>query len=198
MEQSNPQKSNGQKVTEVVGGIRLVTQDYVVKVPVFEDEVVKRPVFQAEEIKVPTGWDRVTNALALEICQNILKQLEPAIISKIDAAIKGRIDTIKVPKIVEEVKVVYKDVPVERAVITDVPVERAIFKDKTIINPVTKDVEVVNALIIDKPVINAVVQDVKVNNAVITDVDVERAVIREKIVEVTHKQCHCEHGKPLV
>lgn len=197
MEQSNPQKASGQKVTEVVGGIRLVTQDYTVKVPVFEDEIVKRPVYIAEEIKVPTGWDRVTNALALEICQNILKHLEPAIISKIDAAIKGRIDTIKVPKIVEELKVVEREVHVDRPIFTDVEVERPIFKDKTIINPVTKDVEVVNALVIDKPVVNAVIENVKVQNAVITDVDVERAVIREKIVEVTHKQCHCSCGKPV-
>lgn len=181
MEQSNPQKSNGQKVTEVVGGIRLVTQDYVVKVPVFEEEVVKQPIFVAEEIKVPTGWDRVTNAIALELSEKITAKVLELVDAKLAIAIKDRIDTIKVPKIIEEVKIVYKDVPVERAVITDVPVERAVFKDKIIINPVTKDVEIINALIIDKPVVNAIIEDVHVKNAVIKDIEVERAIIRDRV-----------------
>lgn len=197
MEQVNP-KRDRTEVTDIVAGLKLVTSEYKVKVPVFEDEVVKRPVFVAEEIKVPTGWDRVTNALALEICQTILKNLEPAIISKIDEAIKGRIDTIKVPKIVEELKVVEKEVAVERPVFTDVEVERPVFKNVEVINPVRKDVEVVNALIIDKPVINAVVEDIRVTNAIIKDVEVERAVVREKVVEVLHKNCLCEHGRPNI
>lgn len=197
MIQSNG-SSTGVQVTEIIGGIKLVTSEVEVKVPVFVDYEVKQPVFVAEQVNVPTGWDRVTNAIALELAEKVTNKVLELVQARLDLAIKDRIDTVRVPKVVEELNVTYKDIAVDRPVFTDVTVDRPVFKDKVIINPVTKDVEVVNALIIDKPVINAVIDDIRVTNAIIKDVEVERAVIREKVVEVFHKNCICQHGNPLV
>lgn len=196
MQASNGSQS-GVSVTEIVGGLKVITSEVQVKVPVFVDYEVKQPVFVAEQVQVPTGWDRVTNAIALEITDKVWANLEKRLQTSLDAAIKDRIDTIKVPKIVEEVKLIIKEVVVEKPIFTEVQVEKPVFKDKTIINPVLKDVEVVNALIIDKPVVNAIVEDVKINNAIIKDVDVERAVIREKIVDVIHPRYLDLKGNPV-
>lgn len=190
--------STGVQVTEIIGGIKLVTSEVEVKVPVFKDYEVKQPVFVPEQVNVPMGWDRVTNAIALELSEKITAKILELVQARLDLAIKDRLDTVRVPKVVEELNVTYKDVAVDRPVFTDVTVDRPIFKDKTIINPVTKDVEVVNALIIDRPVINAVIEDIRVTNAIIKDVEVERAVIREKVIEVVHKNCLDSKGNPLV
>lgn len=197
MIQNNGSK-NGVEVTEIIGGIKLITSEVNVQVPVFVEVPIDKPVYVAKEIEIPTGWDRVINALALELCDKIITHVTAQINTKLDAAIRGRLDTITVPKIVEELNVTYKDVAVERPVFTDVAIDRPVFKDKTIINPVTKDVEVINALIIDKPVLNAVINDIRVTNAIIKDVEVERAVIREKVVEVVHKNCIDASGNPIV
>lgn len=197
MIQSNG-SSNGTQVTEILGGIKLVTSELEVKVPKFVDYEVKQPIFVAEQVNVPTGWDRVTNAIALELSEKITDKVLELVQARLDLAIKDRLDTVRVPKVVEELKVTYKDIAVDRPIFTDITVDRPVFKDKVIINPVTKDVEVINALIIDKPVINAVIDDIRVTNAIIKDVEVERAVIREKIVEVVHKNCLDAKGNPLL
>ena len=179
----------GVKVTEIIGGLKVVTSDVEVQVPVFVPYEVKQPVFIAEEVKVPTGWDKLSDAMAADIYEKVLARLLSGLDGQLEKAIKGRLDTIKVPKLVEELVVTYKDVAVERPIFTDVAVDRPVFKDVEVINPVRRDVEVVNALVIDKPVINCIIEDVRVKNAIIKDVEVERAVIREKVVEVVHKTC---------
>ena len=113
MEQRN-QQENRVVEREIIAGIKLVETQVKVNVPVFEDYIVKKPVFVDEPIKIPTGYDTVINALALEISDkimvNVLKQLD----EKLSKAIDSRISEIKSPKIVEELVIKYKDVELER------------------------------------------------------------------------------------
>jgi hypothetical protein len=196
MEQTNPSKP-ATKIKEIVAGINLVECDYRVKVPVFEDEVVKRAVFVDEQVKVPVGFDKIVNALALDISEKIIQNVIAKLDERLEKAIESRLTEIKYPKLVEELKVTQVPVNVDKPVYVDVEVKRPVFVDHEVINPVKKDVEVVNAIIIDKPVMNCIVEDIRVTNAIIKDVEVERAVIREKVVEVIHKQCLDAKGNPL-
>jgi len=185
------------KETEVIGGFKLIQtevkvkspvfEDYPVKVPVFQNVEVKVPVFVDEPIKVPTGLEETINALTLSIAEKILNKVQAGLKEAMDKAIDERIKEIKYPKLVEELKVNY----------VDVQVDRPVFKNVEVINPIRKDVEVTNAIIIDKPVLNAVIEDIRVTNAIIKDVEVERAVVREKTIEVIHKQCLDSKGNPL-
>lgn len=195
MEHVNPPQSKVKEI-EVVSGLKVVQTEYAVKVPVFVEYELKQPVFVAEEIKIPSGWDKVINALALEICEKVLGHLKPMVVEKVDEAIKGRIDTIKHPKIVEELNVIKKDVYIDNPIFNDVKIDRPTFVDKEIVNPVLKNVEVVNAVILDKAVINSVIEDKVVTNAIIKDVDVERAIIREKVVDVIHPRYLDLQGNP--
>jgi len=195
MQQTNPPLSDVRE-TQVVGAIRLIESPFKVKVPVFEDVVVKVPVFRDEVIKVPVGFETIVNQLALDISNAVLKQVETIVKEKLDKAIDERINTIRVPKIVEDLIIKNKEVEIERPVYRDVEVSRPIFVDKEIINPIKKDVEVVNAVVIDKTVVNAVVKDMPITNAIIKDVEVERAVIREKIVDVIHPRYLNLQGQP--
>lgn len=197
MEQINPKKA-ATKITEIVAGINLVEIPFEVRVPIFIDEEVKRPVFIDEQIKVPAGWDKVINALALEISEKVIKHCLERLDKSLQEAISARISEIKIPRVIEELTVNYKDISMDRPVYVDIQVQRPIFIDHEIINPVKKDIEVFNAIIIDKPVINAVIDDVRVTNAIVKDVEVERAVIREKTIDVIHKNCFSQDGKPLV
>jgi hypothetical protein len=188
---------NKVQVTEIIGGVKLVTQEFNVKVPVFEDVVVKVPKFVDEQVSIPVGYDKVINALALELSTKVLEQVENLIKTKLNQAIDERISTIKTPKIVEELIIKNKEVEVEKPIYKTVEIERPIFVDKEIINPVTKDVEIINAIIIDKPVVNCTINDVHVTNAIIKDVEVERAVIREKVVDVIHPRYLDLKGNPV-
>lgn len=196
MNHVNPTKDKTE-ITEVVGGIKVITSEFKVKVPIYEEEVVKRPVFIDTPVQVPTELKEALQEMAQALSIGIMEQVTKIVKEELAKAIDERISTIKAPRIVEELQVVYKEVPVERAVITDVEIERPIFVNKPIINPIMKDVEVVNAVIVDQAVTNAVISDIRVTNAIIKDVEVERAVIREKVIEVIHKQCMDEKGNPL-
>jgi hypothetical protein len=197
MEQRN-QNENKVVEREIIAGIKLVETQVKVNVPVFEDYIVKKPVFVEEPIKIPTGYDTVINALALELSEkvlsNILKQLDEKLVKAIDS----RISEIKSPKIVEEVVIKYKDVELERPIYKDIEVSRPIYVDKELINPIIKDVEITNCIPIDRPVVNAIINDVNVTNAIVRDVEVERAVIREKTIDVIHKNCFSADGKPII
>lgn len=174
------------KELEVMAGLKLVQTEYRVQVPVFEPVVVKQPKFVEEVIKIPTGYDTVINALALELSDKVMNKMISMVTEKLEKVIDERIKEVKSPKIVEELVVKYKEVEVEKPVYKNVDVDLPKFVDREVINPVLVNKDVTNAVIIDKPVVNAIVEDVKVTNAIIKDVEVERAIIREKIVDVIH------------
>ena len=196
MEQRNTLHDRVKEV-EVVSGIKVIQTEYSVKVPVFEEVIVERPVFKDKQIEIPAGFDRVINAISLELADKITANVLAKVDDLLQKAIQDRLTSITYPKLIEEVKVNYIPVSVEKPIFKDVEVERPIFIDKPIINPIPKDVEVTNAVIIDRPVINAMIEDVRVTNAIIKDVEVERAVVREKVVEVIHKTCLDSKGNRL-
>jgi hypothetical protein len=197
MEQRS-QQENRVVEREIIAGIKLVETQVRVSVPVFEDYKVDKPVFVERQIEIPKGFDIVINALALDISDKVMASILKKLDEKLAQAIDARLTEIKVPKIIEELQVKYKDVEVDRPVFKDVDISRPTYVDKEIINPIIKDVEVTNCIPIDKPVVNAIVNEVHVTNAIIKDVEVERAVIREKVIDVIHKNCFDSKGNALV
>lgn len=197
MEQRN-QQENRVIEREIIAGIKLVETQVKVNVPVFEDYKVDKPVFVERQIEIPKGFDIVINALALDISDKVISHVLRQLDEKLAQAIDESIKEIKVPKIIEELVIKYKDIEVERPIFKDVEVSRPTYVDKEVINPIIKDVEVTNCIPIDKPVINAIINEVHVTNALIKDVEVERAVIREKVIDVIHKNCFDTKGNALV
>ena len=195
MQQHNPPQDKVKEI-QIVAGLKVVETEYRVKVPVFDEVHIDKPIFKDKEIEIPVGWDKVINELTLKIADSVMSNLELVIGARLDRAIDQRIKEITYPKLVEELKVSYKDVAVDRPVFTDVSVDRPIFKDYEIKNPVVKDVEVINAVIADKTVINAVIVDKQMTNAIIKDVEIERAIIREKVIDVIHPRYLKLNGDP--
>ena len=197
MNQENPKKSPV-KITEIIAGINLIEVPYEVKVPQFKDVEIDRPVFKDKQIDVPVGFDKVVNLLAIELSEKVVKHVIAKLDERLENAISTRLTSVTYPKLIEELIVTKVPVNVEVPVYKDVEIQRPVFVDKEVINPVRKDVEVVNAVIIDKPVFNAVVTDINVTNAIVRDLEVERAIIREKTIDIIHKNCFSQDGKPLV
>ncbi len=198
MQQVNGSSGNAVKITDVVGGIKLVTTEVKVDVPVYEEVTVKVPKFEEQIVKVPVGMDDLINKLALEMSKSAIAIIEAASKKQL-ALLEEKIASLRNIKTQEDVVLKTREVEVEKPVFIDKPiqVDRVVMVDRQVINPILKNVEVTNAIVIDKAVTNCIVNDIRVTNAIIKDVEVERAVIREKIIEVIHKQCMDEKGNSL-
>lgn len=182
------------KETEVVSGLKIITSEYKVKVPVFENFNVKVPIFIEEKIKVPVGGEKLIEEIASSISKSIMLKVDNYI-NDINKKIDEKFKELKSTRIVEEIIITHKDVEIEKPVFKEIQITKPVYIDKEVINPVLKNVSVINAIITDKPVINAVITDVKINNAIIKDIEVEKAVIREKIVDVIHPRYLNLNGK---
>lgn len=194
-QQTNPAQDKV-KETQVVGSFKLVETEVRIKSPIFDDVHIDKPIFVEKQIEIPTGWDKVIEELTLRISDKIMDKVELVLGARLDRAIDQRIKEIKVPKIVEEINIIHKDISVERPIFTDVKVDRPVFVDYEVKNPVVKDVEVINAVVVDRTVVNSIVTDQKITNAIIKDVEVERAIIREKVVDVIHPRYLKLNGEP--
>lgn len=183
MQQTNPPPSEV-KESVVVGSIRLQEHPYRVKVPVFEEVVVKTPRFVDQVVEVPVGVEALVEQLVSDGVKKVLDKIELMIGARLDAAIDHRIKEIKSPKIIEEVRVVYKEVLIDKPTFKDVEVSRPIYVDKEILNPIIKDVPVINAKIEDVNVVNAVIQDRVVINPKFEDVVIHRPKFVDKEVTV--------------
>lgn len=166
---------------KVVSGIRVVEEDVEVKRPVFTDVQVDRPQFVDKEVEIPKlDLEKAAQSIADRAMEYILSSLD----TKLDQAIKGRLDTIKFPKIIEELSIVTKEVTVDKPVYKDVDVQRAVIKDVEVTNAVVKDVPVTNAIITDVPVVNAVVENHTVINPIFKDILIDRPVYVDKEIVV--------------
>jgi hypothetical protein len=168
---------------KVVSGIRVVEETVEIQKPVFRDVDVERPNYVDKEVEIPKlDLEKVAQSIADLAMSHILSKLE----AKLDQAIKGRLDTIEVPKIVEKVNIVDRDVVVERPVFRDVEVTNAVVKDVTVNNAVVKDVPVTNAVIKDMEVTNAILQDKVVINPVFKDIEIDRPFYKDKEIVCIH------------
>src|SRR3990167_8571212 len=155
MEQTNPPKKSI-VIHEVVGSVRIVESEMAVKVPVFEDIKVERPIYVDTPIQIPTGFDEIANELTERISVKILDKIMTVIGARLDKAIDERISSIKSPKIVEEVKITYKDIEIERPKFIDTEVSRPTYVEKEVITCVIKEVPVTHCKIEEVTVINAI------------------------------------------
>jgi len=173
--------NNGaEAVKEVVSSIKVVESIYRVDRPVFKDVTIDRPVFKDKVVEVPVGIEALITELVDTIASRVLIKLD----EKLAKAIDERISTIKAPKVIEEVSVVYKEVLLDKPIYKDVEVSRPVYVDKEILNPIIKDVPVINAKIEDVTVINAVLQDRVVINPKFEDVVIQKPKFVDKEVTV--------------
>ena len=171
---------------KVVSSINVIEKDYQVDRPVFNNVVVDRPIFKDKEIEIPTGWNVVIDRLTTTISDSILNKVLKVIDERVSKSIEGRLKEIEAPKIIwkEELKVITKEVTVEKPVYKNVEVKNAVLVDVKVNNAVVTDVLVTNAKIKDVEVTNAIVKDVEVKNAVIMNIPVTNAILVDKEVEV--------------
>ena len=157
--------------------VKIVEVPYSVQVPVFKEVVVDVPKYVDFPVQVPTGYEAIIDALAYRISDKIYSMVQERVIKDLsgalDKVLDERLTQVRVPKIIEEVKVNERVIEVERVTFKDVEVERPIFQDKVIINPILKNVEVTNPVLVDKPVLNCIITDINVTNAIIKEVEVE-------------------------
>lgn len=185
MEHINPEQEK-KEIQHVVGSIKLLEQDFEVKRPVFTDVEVERPKFVDREVDVPVGFDKLADKIGTMIADTALMHIVSSLEEKLDKAIKDRLDTIKSPKIVEELNIIKKDVNVEVPKFIDKEVINAIVKDKQVINAVVKNVDVNNAVIKDVEVTNAKMKNKIVVNPVFKDISIDRPVYVDKEITVIH------------
>lgn len=195
MEHMKPETQD--KEYKIVSSIKVVEEEIEIKRPTFVDIVVERPIFHEKQVDIPVGLESLVEKLAISLAETAISHVVNSLEKKLDQAIDKRLTEVQVPKIIEQVNIVTRDVFVDKPIFKEVEVQRAVVKDVEVLNAVVKDVLVNNAIVNDIEVNNPVFKDVTVINPVFKDITIDRPVYVDKEIIAIHPKYIDLQGREL-